>query len=271
MKEITNIETIHNILFQSLCYFDDFCRQNRLKYFLSNGTLLGAAKYNDFIPWDDDVDIMMPRDDYDKLMKLSNINTINYKLLCKEQNDKWRMPYAKLISLNTYVKEGEYNFGEEIGVSIDIFPIDKWHPCKMIALLESFRCEILKRKLVYSIGPEFKIDSNGFKNCIKKYLYKSGKKIGYNKIQEKIVYILEKSKKRKHGYSGCLAWTSHLYKEIFDFRIFEETDYLIIRNRAFPVIKDYKKYLDQMYGKWRQELPVEKQCSNHTIKAWIID
>ena len=40
MKEITNIETIHNILFQSLCYFDDFCRQNGLKYFLSNGTLL---------------------------------------------------------------------------------------------------------------------------------------------------------------------------------------------------------------------------------------
>ena len=71
MKEIENIQDIHSILLDSLCYFDSFCKSKGLKYFLGNGTLLGAAKYGGFVPWDDDADILMPREDYDKLVNLT--------------------------------------------------------------------------------------------------------------------------------------------------------------------------------------------------------
>ena len=64
MKELTDITQIQAALFQLLVYFDDFCKANNLRYFLSNGTLLGAVKYGNFIPWDDDADVFMPRADF---------------------------------------------------------------------------------------------------------------------------------------------------------------------------------------------------------------
>ena len=51
-----------------LLYFDDYCKKHQIRYFISNGTLLGAVKYRGFIPWDDDVDVLVPREDYDRLM-----------------------------------------------------------------------------------------------------------------------------------------------------------------------------------------------------------
>ena len=77
MKEIANIRDIHHVLFDLLCYFDDVCRTHGIRYFLSNGSLLGAAKYGDFIPWDDDVDLLLPRQDYDSLMHLTQISSGN--------------------------------------------------------------------------------------------------------------------------------------------------------------------------------------------------
>ena len=72
MKEIGEIKEIQSILYDALCYFDDFCRQNDIQYVLSNGTLLGAAKYGDFVPWDDDVDLIMPRDDLNRFVRFAN-------------------------------------------------------------------------------------------------------------------------------------------------------------------------------------------------------
>ena len=72
MREITDIREIQTLLLNMLRYLKGVCEANGLTYYLSNGTLLGAVKYGSFISWDDDVDIMMPRQDYEKLMELLN-------------------------------------------------------------------------------------------------------------------------------------------------------------------------------------------------------
>jgi len=271
MRVIDNIKVVQDVLFDTLCYLDDFCKKNNISYFLSNGTLLGAVKYGGFIPWDDDVDVIVPREDYDRLVRLAEINTDKYRLLCKEQITEWRMPYAKLSFDDTYLKEGEYNFGVELGISIDIFPIDNWCPCLYIAKIQAFRGECLKRLLVCSIGGTFNTKKKGLSKIILRLIWIIGKKIGYEYILERINKSIEKSKKREKKYVGCVSWTCHFHKDIFPANYLEKTEYTNFRGRLFPVFSEYKRYLDNLYGDWMSELPPERRCSNHDIKVWWKD
>lgn len=271
MRELDNIKDIQTILFDTLCYFDDFCCKHDIKYYLANGTLLGAAKYQCFVPWDDDVDILVPREDYDKLMNLIDINCDRYRLCCLEQVPEWRMPYAKLSCEETVVKEGEYNFGAEFGLSVDIFPIDKWSSHRYIAEFQAFKSECLKRLLVCSNGGKFTSAQKGIKRLILKSIWILGKILGYKRILKKILQSVEKSKKQKCKYLGCVSWTCHLNKEVFPAEVFEKTVFLSFCGRSFPVFKEYERYLDALYGNWRNELPLEKQCSNHDMRAWWKD
>ena len=270
MKIISEKKEIQKLLYDALCYLDDFCTKNKIKFFLSNGTLLGAAKYGDFIPWDDDVDVLMPRSDYDRLMKMVNINNGKYRLLCVEQFPQWRMPYAKLSCEETIVKEGKYNFGVSSGLSVDIFPIDNWSSCSLIAKIQSLKSEVLKRLLVYSIGEEFSTEKTGVKRYILKLMWKKGQKMGYEKLQKA---LLKKANKNncKSKYVGCRVWTCHLTREIFPADYFKETAYLDFRDRTFPAIKNYENYLSNLYGNWKEELPLDKQRSNHEITVWYKD
>ena len=270
MKQI-GVNEIHNILYDALCYLDDFCSTNKIQYFLSNGTLLGAAKYGDFIPWDDDVDILMPRKDYDKLMRLTDINNKKYKLLCVEQVPEWRMPYAKLSCEDTLVKEGEYDFGLSFGISIDIFPIDNWSSCSLIAKWQSLESELLKRFLVCSIGGDFATKKTGIKRFILKTIWKIGKQTGHEKLRYTLLHKARKMNSKQSKYVGCRVWTSHLTGEVFPSNYFEHTVYLPFRTQKFPVCENYENYLTSLYGNWRAELPLDKQHSNHEIMVWYKD
>ena len=270
MKKIENIKEVHNLLYDALCYLDDFCKKNKIKYFLSNGTLLGAAKYGDFIPWDDDIDVLIPRNDYDRLVKLVSINNDKYKLFCVEQVPQWRMPYAKLSCEETVVKEGEYDFGVSFGLSVDIFPIDNWSSCSFIAKIQSLESELLKRLLVCSIGGDFFTNKTGLKRFILKLIWKKGKNIGYEKLQ---TALLKKANKTncEGKYVGCRVWTCHLTGEVFPSDYFREINYLEFRSRKFPAIKKYENYLSRLYGNWKEYFPVDKQYSNHEITVWYKD
>lgn len=268
MREIKEIKEIQDILFDGLCYFDDFCKENELEFFIANGTLLGAAKYGDFIPWDDDIDILMPRAFYDRLMEIKEITNGKYKLLCKQQEVLWRIPYAKLSCENTIVEEGNYIFGVNFGLNLDIFPIDNWHPCVMVAKLQSIYTELLKRMIVVVNGGDFVTERKGFKRFILHMIWLVGKKCGYEKLNKLLERIIQKSQKYISDNVGCVAWTCHATKEVLPKSIFEKKVYLTLRGRKFPAFEGYQHYLDNLYGKWREELPIEQQHSNHILKVW---
>lgn len=272
MREISDIKEIQSVLLQILNHFGEICSKNGLKYFLSNGTLLGAVKYGEMIPWDDDIDILMLREDYEKLISLSDIDNQRYRFICHERYPDWRMPYAKLTDTATVLKEGNFNFGLKIGLSVDIFPIDKWHPNKAVATCQAFYTEILKRLLVCSINEnEFQTEKKGIKRLILRSIYNLGQKVGYKKIYNKIDRVVKRSYGYKEKYVGCVSWTCHLLGEIFPKEVFDKTDYTIFAGNQFPIPASYVEYLDSLYGDWRKELPPEKQHSNHNVKVWWKD
>ena len=118
--DILSLKEIQDLQYELLCFFADYCERNNLKYCLFGGTLLGAIRHNDFIPWDDDVDVCMPRPDYDRFINLtSHENWPNYKL------EHYQTPFIKLV-------DERYGFHERLlkdcyreeSLFIDIFPVD---------------------------------------------------------------------------------------------------------------------------------------------------
>lgn len=124
-KKITQ-EQYRQILMEILKYFDKFCKDNGLTYFLSDGTLLGAIRHHGMIPWDDDIDVDMPRPDYNKLKKLF-VGQGNYVLALP--GEACRSYHLKIYDKRTIkIEDGIQYHDDYLGVDIDIFPIDGSSP-----------------------------------------------------------------------------------------------------------------------------------------------
>lgn len=122
MKPITDKQELRQIQLDILDWVVDFCKSHDLRYFLSSGTLLGAIRHKGYIPWDDDIDLYMPRKDYNKFIKLFNdpSDTIELK---KQGSKKYLYTFAKVCNKHTLLLEDEVP-GFELGINIDIFPVD---------------------------------------------------------------------------------------------------------------------------------------------------
>ena len=121
-KEIT-LHDMQQIELDLLIYLKNICDEHNLKYYLAYGTLIGAVRHQGFIPWDDDVDVMMPQEDYDKLVKIMRDKPHPYyQLVSTATYPNFTAPLPKIIDTRT-VLEQHYDFVErvQLGVYIDIF------------------------------------------------------------------------------------------------------------------------------------------------------
>lgn len=110
-----------------LLKFDQICRKYGLRYYLNSGSLLGAVRHKGFIPWDDDLDVEMPREDYDRLLSVSNEFCHPYFLQTPDTDPFGGYSFAKLRNSNTTFLSKMFAFQDmNQGVFIDIFPFDKW-------------------------------------------------------------------------------------------------------------------------------------------------
>ena len=123
MKKI-ELQEQKEIVFSILCKFDDFCRENDIDYFLAFGTCLGAARHSGFIPWDDDIDVAMTRENYNKFLATWK-DTDQYKLLCNEKYGKsYYSPLPKIIDRRTILDQISRTEKFDLGLYVDIFVLD---------------------------------------------------------------------------------------------------------------------------------------------------
>lgn len=123
-KKPLSVKEKQNILFDILKDIDAFCRKNNIKYSLSDGTMLGAVRHGGFIPWDDDADICMLREDFDRFA--ATYKSERYDMLYKTCNES-ELFYGGFIKINdpsTYTKNDKKTDLSQFGVTVDIFPFD---------------------------------------------------------------------------------------------------------------------------------------------------
>lgn len=267
MKELT-LQELKDVEFDILKVFVEFCKENNIKYYLSHGTLLGAIRYKKFIPWDDDVDLLIPREDYERMLKLFK-DTDRYKLFSYERNKDYRFPYAKLCDMNTRKVEFGQNNGVELGLDIDLFPLDYWDND-----LERAKKEVksIKRNLSFLLlakSPKIN-EPNKIKALIKRVLSVFCKIAGSQYFIKRIDKISKNPKCIGSKYRGCKAWCVYNERGIIPAEVFDETANIEFEGEYFIAPKDYDTYLTCLYGDYLPEPPIEKQKTHHTFTAYKI-
>ena len=241
--------------------FRDFCIENNLKFLLSNGTLLGAVKYKGFIPWDDDIDIFIPRKDYDFLIE--NYKDSNqFKLFSPERVKEYAFPFAKLCDMKTRREETNNNNGVELGVDIDIFPLDMWDEnAKKQAKKQA------KRMLYLRLAKNQKISSPKlFKSIPKKTVAIFCKMFGASFFITKLQKEAIKSKVSKN--MGCVIWPVYGEKEIIPEEVFADSTEVVFEGEKFPAPIGYDLYLRSLYSDYEKDPPEEKQKTHHLFVAY---
>lgn len=126
-----NLKKLQGEILDVLIEFDRICRANDIKYFLSSGTLLGAIRHKGFIPWDNDADVEMLREDYEKFCRVykSTINSELFYFQDSSSDKEYSWPYGKLRKKNTlYVRPGQSEAYKNTGICIDVFVLDSIAP-----------------------------------------------------------------------------------------------------------------------------------------------
>ena len=121
LKKI-EIDEMKEYLLGILQEFDKLCQENQMRYSIAYGTLLGAVRHKGFIPWDDDVDVVMPREDYEKLLSIK-YKTKKYEVKSYRYSEDYYYEFSKMIDRDTLVLE-KYRCDANMGIFIDIFPMD---------------------------------------------------------------------------------------------------------------------------------------------------
>lgn len=171
MKEI-DITELKRIQVDILKHVDEFCREKGIKYSLYAGTLLGAVRHRGFIPWDDDIDIMMKRSDYERFFKeYSKEDHSNYQAQEFRFDTNYHYPFGKVTDTRTILREEVLDPYENLGVYIDVFPIENLPNNKFSIWFMYFFHNIFFQIKSYKQTPALKSRRGIVKNFILKTLH----------------------------------------------------------------------------------------------------
>lgn len=263
LKEIQ--ETELNLLLQ----FKTICEKNNLRYSLGGGSLLGSIRHKGFIPWDDDIDLMMPRPDYEKFLSFAKNSDVPFKLTTYETENGYNGLFAKIWDSETAIKDDLMELGYEIGVNIDIFPIDGLGNSKQEAL-KIFRKTAWNREMLNAAlwKKFFRSKTHSLLvEPIRFTMFVLSRFANPKELLRKVDTENLKHPFENSLYAGCVCG-SYREREIMEKATFLHYVDVEFEKHNFKAIANYDEYLTMHYGDYMQLPPEEKRETHHTYRAY---
>lgn len=265
MKPLTQ-DDIQSIQLGITDEIDRVCREHDITYFLAYGSVLGAIRHGGFIPWDDDMDVIMPREDYERFVTHFDEWTKNeYHAISFCRNNTSAFQFAKVVDTRTLIKARYVNEAYKLSVYVDIFPLDDMPRDKK----KVFR---RNKYLTYALSLALSDPSEGrtpFRRVVKKILYPLAKRMN------PVTYAC----KIDENAHFCPKGPEDVYVDIVaagDPELAQPKEWFVplevpFEDRHYFIPANYEAYLTMNYGDWRTPLP-EKDRFTHASEAyWIVD
>ena len=268
-KKNLTMDEIKHQLFLMLVKIDQICKTNNIQYSLSYGTMLGAVRHKGFIPWDDDLDILMTRDNYDRFLSLDKEKLMGFDLLT-DKDPKYNLLFAKVLNPNIEIKcEHEDRYDKEQKLFIDIFPID------YLSDTEEEGIKIVKKSnfslclLIAAQWKHFYVNNrHKFLRQIPRFIFFLMSRFVSSK---KLIKKLNKNiKHEKKKYCYCIA-LNRAKIEIFPSELYEEYIEIEFEGKMFSCIKNYDQCLKIIYGDYMKLPPENKRVYPHSYDAFFIN
>lgn len=267
MREISAVEEIQDIAYQILVKFHNFCEEHNLRYILAGGTLLGAVRHHDFIPWDDDIDVQMPRPDYERFLELTtngigeNTAVVNWRTM-----EKPFFSFTKVIDTRTVLRES-ISIPNEIGIYIDVFPTDGL-PDSKEEIDKKFKKLIHYKRLL--ILRTLKIQKGKSSSAlIKKALLVPAIRLFYSPKQliSKIESIALQDDYEKSSNIAFQILGYNL-KEVTQKDKFYTRVRMKFRDSELYIPSNYDEYLKSLFGNYLELPPLDEQVPHHSFVAF---
>ena len=267
MRRLLNSGEIRTIQLDILGRIDRFCTENGIRYFLAYGSAIGAVRHHGFIPWDDDIDLMMPRPDYERF--LSGFRDETLYLLDLAGRDDCIETFVKVCRKGTVLTDRV--FGREIwGVNVDVFPIDG-APAEGLEAHYA-RTDALRNRAI-RICPYFKSAKKGrtglfFRHILKRVRYPYLR--SFRSMKRELVRTQRAVPFDSAEVAGVF-YAAEKTRTFFGRALYENSTRLPFEGREYPLVGDYDRYLTQLYGDYMQLPPEERRTTHHNYDSYQIE
>lgn len=272
------MESLHNAQLKTLTEFDRICRKYNITYYMAAGTLLGAVRHQDFIPWDDDVDVYITRPEYERFMEHVDEFKDPFEIVYPKAEDKFFWDYTtrlvyKNVRLNSE-KEAEkyYHKRNNVFLFLDIFVLDKTHAGVRNKL------HIFSLKFYYGLAMSrrHRINYSDYSSVLQKVqvfvLSNIGKLLSMPFIYKE--YNRAAMRFRYDSKANFLQPSSTTIKYLgrlhFPEEWYGETDELLVRGKPFLVPKQYDKILTLQFSNYMRLPAEEKRIPEHISSLYEI-
>lgn len=261
-----SLEEIQKAELDILVAFDRLCREHGLRYSLVGGTLLGAVRHKGFIPWDDDIDVAMPRPDYEKLRALLLApNESEYALKGFPNEEDADPVFSKLVDERIRVKETFLK--HDLHLWIDVFPIDGL-PSDEKEVEEIYDKANKYRRVLIASYADLSKGKTKFRRFAKNVLHAADKVLPIAKsCKNGLQGLAKKYPYEGSPYVGAISWGLYGPGERLPAGAFSHMVEVEFEGMKFPAMYCWDEYLTGIYGDYMQ-LPPEDQRVRHEMSVW---
>ena len=267
-QEVTDIREIQQMELGIMEYIHETCQKIGVKYFLAYGSLIGAVRHKGFIPWDDDMDICMLREDYEKLQDYLIANPDErYEVMSYKNNLNYVYPFMKVQDNQTYLLEEDVRIDSNMGIYVDIFPVDGYEDD---SVFKDKMTRLIKKRQLSCYTFKGITNTKSILNSLIRYI--SVIIFYFTNTNKYIRGIDELAQSRKVDDYELVDYLIYkdMNKPVWKREWLKQTITGVFEGKEFMIPKNYHEILTSDYGDYTQLPPVELRFSHHDFQLWKI-